>query len=450
MKPYLSDNPALRLSTLCILYAAQGIPDGFVRIALKTYLISEQVSTEAIGTVVAMVSWPWALKWIWGPFIDRFGYLPMGRRRPWILAAQFLMTLTLGAMAFIPELTTSVGIIAAMVLLVNVFASLQDVSVDALAVDMLPAKERGVANGFMFASSYGGTFIGGAILGHIILSYGFPSAVSVQITILLLIAAVPLCLRERPGDLLWPSKKARDHHSRSEEMEHPASLRALFQMLFRAFSLRSTILGASLAVLSLIAINSHLIIWPVYLQRELGWTSSDWLFLEGQLAVWFGLGGSVLGGILASTFGTKRTVIFSLVALSTCWLAYPMTEAYWSNSTVVTILFLVESTLAAFLQVSMFALFMGICWRPIAATQFTAFMALLNVSNGLGARFSGTMEWAFNISELHIFLAILQIVLVAIVLAINPKEVSEKLEDPHAPKDSSETPDEVMLSKTAS
>ncbi len=433
MKPYLNANPLLRLSTLCILYAAQGIPDGFVRIALKTYLISEDVPTESIGTVVAMVSWPWALKWIWGPFIDRFGYLPMGRRRPWILAAQFAMTATLGAMAFIPELTSSIGVIAVTVLLVNIFASLQDVSVDALAVDLLPAKERGVANGFMFASSYGGAFIGGAVLGQVILAYGFSSAVSLQIGILLLIAAVPLCLRERPGDLLWPSKKARQHQSRSEQEEHPATLRALFRMLFQAFSIRSTILGGVLAVLSLITINAHLIIWPVYLQRQLGWTSSDWLFLEGQLAVWFGLGGSVLGGIIASTFGTKRTVIVSLIALSLCWLAYPLTQDYWGNGTIVTSLFLVESTLAAILSVSMFALFMGICWRPIAATQFTAFMALLNVSNGLGARFAGTMEWAFSIGQLHVFLAGLQIALVFVVLAINPKQVEEVLEDSPEP-----------------
>lgn len=450
MKPYLDANPLLRLSTLCILYAAQGIPDGFVRIALKTYLISEDVPTGAIGTVVAMVSWPWALKWIWGPFIDRFGYFPMGRRRPWILGAQFAMTATLGAMAFIPELTSSIGIIAAMVLLVNIFASLQDVSVDALAVDLLPAKERGVANGFMFASSYGGTFIGGAVLGNIILMYGFPSAVSLQIGILLLIAAVPFCLRERPGDLLWPSKKAKDHQSRSEREKHPTSLRALFRMLFRAFSIRSTILGGLLAVLSLITINSHLIIWPVFLQRQLGWTSSDWLFLEGQLAVWFGLGGSILGGIIASTLGTKRTVILSLTALSVCWLAYPMTEAYWSNSAVVPTLFLMESTLAAILQVSMFALFMGICWRPIAATQFTAFMALLNVSNGLGARFAGTMEWAFSISELHVFLAALQILLVFIVLAINPKQVDEVLEDQHEPTGSAVENSEIIAPEVAS
>ena len=177
MNFYLNQNRSLRLTTLCVLYAAQGIPDGFVRIALKTYLIGRHVPTEAVGKVVAMVSWPWALKFLWGPFIDRFGYLPMGRRRPWILAAQTGMACTLASMLLIPGLTGSIPALALMVLLVNMFASLQDVSVDALAIDLLPAKERGVANGFMYGSNYAGSFIGGAILGQCILHYGFPTAI---------------------------------------------------------------------------------------------------------------------------------------------------------------------------------------------------------------------------------------------------------------------------------
>jgi MFS transporter, PAT family, beta-lactamase induction signal transducer AmpG len=102
----------LRLATLCVLYAAQGTPDGFVRIALKNYLIDLGVSVDAIGTVVAMVSWPWAMKWVWGPVIDRYGYAPMGRRRPWILLAQGLMAVTLTAMLLIPNLAVNIRLLA--------------------------------------------------------------------------------------------------------------------------------------------------------------------------------------------------------------------------------------------------------------------------------------------------------------------------------------------------
>src|SRR5262245_28935033 len=204
MSPYLSENRPLRLGTLCLLYAAQGLPDGFVRIALKAYLIAQGASTDAIGNVIATVSWPWSLKFLWGPFIDRYGYAPMGRRRPWILFAQFMMATTLLGMLLIPNIAASLKWLSLMVLAVNIFASLQDVSVDALAVDLLPAEERGVANGFMYGSNYAGSYVGGKVLGNFIHQYGFPFAVKVQALLIACIAAFPLALRERRGDELLP------------------------------------------------------------------------------------------------------------------------------------------------------------------------------------------------------------------------------------------------------
>jgi PAT family beta-lactamase induction signal transducer AmpG len=433
---YLNQNRPLRLTTLCVLYLAQGIPDGFVRIALKTYLIGQQVPVEAVGSVVAMVSWPWALKFLWGPFIDRFGYLPMGRRRPWILAAQFGMACTLGAMLFIPELTSSIRMLALMVLLVNIFASLQDVSVDALAIDLLPAKERGVANGFMYGSNYAGSFIGGAILGQCILLYGFPTAVATQVSILLMIMAFPLFFRERRGEVLLPGLGKDSKQSPQEAVRRPSSLRQLFGLLIKGFSLRSSRLAALLAVLSLVTVNSHLIFWPAHVQHQLGWTDVEWLRLEGRWSVWFGLAGSLAGGFLASAIGARRTVALSLVLLATCWFGYAMAESYWSNRAVINALFLAESALAAFMQVSMFALFMGLCWSPIAATQFTTYMALLNVSNGLGARFAGTIESAFGMIQAHIAMGVLQLFLVAIVLAIDPNQVRNVLGETEIAEDS--------------
>jgi len=420
---FLNQSSALRLSTLCVLYAAQGIPDGFVRIALKTYLIGQNVSTEAVGTVVAMVSWPWAMKWVWGPFIDRYSYRPMGRRRPWILLAQTGMAIALATLLLTPDLTSSIRAIAGMVLLVNIFASLQDVSVDALAVDLLKPSERGVANGFMYGSNYAGVFIGGAVLGYCIQEYGFSTAVATQIGMLALIAAVPLMIREQPGDRLFPIL-SRDMPARTEpETEGPTTLGHLFYLLLRAFSSRTTLLAAVLAVCSLITVNSHLINWPVHLQRELGWSGADWLFLEGRMAVWFGLGGSLAGGVVASAIGAKRTVILSLGGLATCWFSYYFLQDQWTSRTVVTILFLVESMFAAFLQVSMFALFMGLCWTSIAATQFTAYMAMLNISNGIGAKLAGTIERVFEVPTAHLALGCLQLALIIVVLGIHPNEV---------------------------
>lgn len=429
MSLYLSENRPLRLGTLCLLYAAQGMPDGFVRIALKTYLIGQGVTTDAVGNIVAMVSWPWSLKFIWGPFIDRYGYAPMGRRRPWILFAQVMMAMTLLAMLLVPNIAANLTYLALMVLAVNIFASLQDVSVDALAVDLLPAQERGVANGFMYGSNYAGSYVGGKVLGNLIQQYGFPVAIKVQTILLACIAACPLFLRERRGDELLPGIGGTRSGSLSAAIKRPSSLAQVFGLWARAFSLRSPLLAGLLAILALIPVNGHLIFWPVHVQRQLGWSETEWLNLEGGQAVWLGLAGSLLGGFLASAIGAKRTVLLSVLAMSICWFQYANMSSWWTNTHVVRGLFLAETALGGFLQVSMFALFMGLCWPPVAATQFTTYMALLNVSNGLGALLADRFESSFTMPGAHIALGCLQAMLVVIVLAIDPDETRRKLGD---------------------
>jgi len=86
-----------------VLYVAQGIPYGFVTVTFASYLAEQGKPVAAIGTITALSTLPWAFKWVWGPLIDRWGFPAMGRRRPWILGAQFGMILSILAMALVPE-----------------------------------------------------------------------------------------------------------------------------------------------------------------------------------------------------------------------------------------------------------------------------------------------------------------------------------------------------------
>ena len=99
----------------------------------------------------------------------------------------------------------------------NLFSSLQDVSVDALAVDVLQPDEVAKANGFMFAAKRGGVIIGGAVVGLLVVDFGIKSAIMVQLPLLALIMCLPLFLKERPGDRLFPWSSARKSSLWDEE-----------------------------------------------------------------------------------------------------------------------------------------------------------------------------------------------------------------------------------------
>ncbi len=205
----LTENKFRRFVILSVLYFAQGLPWGFTSVAFAAYLAANGATVPEIATLFATIALPWTFKWIWGPVIDVVQKPEYGARRLWILMAQFGMAITLGVLLFIPDLNAKIELVTKLLFIHNIFASLQDVSTDALAVDILQTDEVGKANGFMFASKRGGMIVGGAVLGSYVTKIGIKGVLGIQLPLLLLIMMVPLFLRENTSSRLFPwSRKA--------------------------------------------------------------------------------------------------------------------------------------------------------------------------------------------------------------------------------------------------
>ena len=459
---YLSEHKALRMLTLCGLYVAQGIPWGFVTVTFAAWLAEpgQGITATQLGPILAVATLPWSFKFLWGPLMDRFTIPSMGRRRPWIIFAQSMAILILGSMAFIDDLPSLVwteppndsgwmkivfglvpGPLAALILLANVFVSLQDVAVDALAVDLLAESERGVANGPMYASSYLGTAIGGAGLGFVVSRYGIQAGLAGQALLLGLIMLLPIFIRERRAKPASdPSRPGRNTDDQTGSQNHqqravvanelpagsldlgvnpylpPATTdatttdatsadaiaadatttgsvsasdqqvsRSVFLNLFRAFSLRATLLGAMIALGVKIGSGAITVVLVDYLMKEGGWTQAQYTSVTGGWAVMLGLGGSIAGGFLADKFGPKRLILSASLALGAMWIAIGSIPGALNSQATATLLLLGQELLLALLSVSLFSLFMSISWPRIAATQFTTYMALLNLSTTIGS-----------------------------------------------------------------
>ena len=197
-------NWKLRATSLCALYTAQGIPSGFISYTLIAFFAERGYSAAAIGNMLFWVYLPWVFKFLWGPFVDTYHYLPMGRRRPWILTAQTGMILTVFIIVFIPSVEEKIFLLTFLLFIHNLFASLQDVAVDGLAVDILSPEEFGKINGFMFGAKRFGTMIGGAGIGVLIGSWGIRGGIFLMVPMLAMIMCLPLFFRERPGEKLLP------------------------------------------------------------------------------------------------------------------------------------------------------------------------------------------------------------------------------------------------------
>ena len=213
----LTENRLRRMVSLCVLYFAQGLPWGFVTVAFASYLSDNGFTPQEIGILFATVALPWTFKWIWGPVIDTLNLPQFGTRRLWILFAQFGMAISIGTLLLVPNLTDQIDLVIKLIFVHNIFASLQDVSTDALAVDVLRDDEVSKANGYMFASKRGGMIVGGAVLGGFVKTIGIKGMLSIQLPILLLIMVLPLFLHEKPGTRLFPWSRPSGQESLDSE-----------------------------------------------------------------------------------------------------------------------------------------------------------------------------------------------------------------------------------------
>jgi PAT family beta-lactamase induction signal transducer AmpG len=316
----------------------------------------------------------------------------MGRRRPWLIFAQGAMVLTIGAMAWLDDPVEQMGSLTALVLVHNVFASLQDVATDALAVDLLAASERGRAQGMMFGSAYFGSSLGGAGLGTLAGDYGLHAALAVQAAALGLIMLLPLVLRERAEDRWWGWRGAAAGHGT------PAGLGQFFRALGQAFACRAALWGVAAALLVKLAAGAFSVLAATLLVQRLGWSDTDYS-QAASVGSMCGLAGAVLGGLAADRWGARQTAAGATMLLGSCWMAFGLAQDAWSSRPLMLVLMCSEGLLISGLSAALFATFMGISAPAVAATQFTAYMALLNLSQTLGSGLAGMLDVGLDLSR---------------------------------------------------
>lgn len=407
----LAERRWLRLFTLCALYVAQGIPWGFMATTLPTYIkATGGVSDAVVASALAMTTLPYTFKWIWGPLMDLFTIPSLGRRRPWIMFAQAMMAATVIAIVTIPDITTDLDALAWMILIHTVFNSMQDVAVDALAVDLLDDNERGRANGLMYACKYGGGVIGGAGMGRVIASYDLTTALIVQTSILVAIMLVPLFVREREG-----------------AAPEPIQPREIFEGLAQVANLRSTF------VVSLLALGLNLALGALYVAAfglytgELGWKSTEYTDLVGGLQLIAGFGGSILGGFLADLLGRRRMIAIASCGLALGWFVFAGSQSLWTDHAFIYVLAIWETTCTSMMVVATIALCMDVSSPKVGATQFTSYMALSNLSTTLGYKLGGYATEVLSYVQLYVIAGIVQIAITLLLVAVDPKEARSKL-----------------------
>ena len=425
----LVDSYRARVITLSALYVAQGVPWGFITVTMVTFLAAEGADAGDLAYLLTLGTLPWSFKFLWGPIIDRFQILELGRRRPWILIAQTGMIALLITMLMVPDLTDNISLLGALFFVYNVFTALQDVSTDALAVDVLQSHEFERVNSYMFTAKSLGGVIGGAGLGTIIGTVGIKGAFLIQIPILVLIMMVPLFMRERPGEKRFPWDEAEvveKEEMPDEEGQEVRDFAVILSNIRTAFSVRSAQLGI---VVSLVISLAFILIpiLPLLFLQELGWSQEEFNATKGGIILIVTMFGAMAGGELGRRFGGKSMLMFAALGASLTTLTWGMLDSMWGEGWFMMLVWIIHTFLWAIVSICAYSLMMRVTWAEVGGTQFTGYMAMMNLSAIIGYQLAPIFAARYDYQTIFYIAAVLETFVILAALLIDPEETDRTL-----------------------
>ncbi len=385
----LSGSRRLRLFAFTAFYVAQGIPIGLITIAMPAWLAANGTDAAGVASFVAITTLPWGFKLFAGPMMDRFRFPALGGRRPWVMAAQAGLLLSMTALAVLGGTPSELTFLTICCFVINSFGAIQDVAVDGMAIDVLPEDERGRANAWMAFGQVAGYSASGALCGRLLSAFGV-SATAAALTIgIAAILAIAILFRERDGEKLLPWTAGSVQH---QEHLRVVSWAGIASNLFRVLVLPMSLLLIVVATLWRIGDGILLAAAPVLTTQELGWESetySDWTSAAGFTAAVIG---ALVLGPLIDRFGARRFFMLGMALAGICYLSLGLSTAWWDNDAVwISALFAINFSLQI-IFVAFIALHMTICWSRVAATQFAIYMAWSNFARSIGSQTYGELS----------------------------------------------------------
>ena len=407
---FLSSSAHLRYFTGALTYFAQGIPKGLLHIALPAWLAAKGMAPAEIAGFLGVIMLPWALKLLIGPIMDHYEYLPMGKRRPWVLTMQLGVMISLLGMGFIDDPVTQLGQLMVVGLIINVFTATQDVAVDGMAIDLVPLEEEGRLNAFMSFGKALGWAATAAVTGTLLVVYGTKVTALVCSLSAAAVFVYLLVIRERHGEriLPWTAGEA------SPKNDPPPSFFKVFSDLNHVLWTRPSL------VLMLIMFMAGLFggygraLMPIAAVQVFEFTTPEW----SQLNAVMGFAGAVLVlflGPIIDRRGAKSVMGLTILLTGVHAFTLAFTQEMWTNDTYVLVMIALWILLLPIIMICVLALAMSFCTSAESATQFAIYMSVCNIGATVGAFFYGAVAEVTNWSQNY---AVMGLIVFLLLLAI--------------------------------
>ena len=407
------------------LYISEGIPFGFSATAMVMFMRMEGLSIEQIGAFAAAILLPCGFKWAWAPLIDIVKLTRFGGRKAWIMICTSMMIITLATMGMV-DFVAHYQVLIWMVLLNNLFCATQDVAIDSLAVSTLKDDERGTGNGYMFGGQYLGIALGGGGAIYVSSLWDFnASLIYVSSLLVLSLLFVVLFIEDAAGE-------SPGGHRRTGRFSHfVATLGAFVRSLYVGFLQSGP--GPKIGLLfAALPVGAMALAYAILgtLQVDYGLDKASIAQISVLNTVFAGIG-CIVGGMLGDKFGIKKMMglFYFLTTLPTIYLASKIASLGLTAIPVEDLYGII--ILHGFFYGGAFsqhaAIFMGMTNPAVAATQFTAYMAISNLAISTGNLWQGIVAERMGYSTALYFDALIVVAALTVIPFLNNREEKAKL-----------------------
>ncbi len=377
------------------LYFSEGFKWSIAIVILPLYFNDIGISPTILGIIVAIITLPMVIKFIFGGIIDH--YIRFGRKRFVIMGGLiaiicfFILGFINPAVALIPfSIIFFIGVCG---------IGFLDVSADAWAIQTAREDERGKINGVMFAGIFIGLSIGSFLFTQIVDKYGYSAVFFISSFIVFLIIIFPLFVKD-----------VRKIFKKKQKVG---------KLLIKEFKRKCVQAISIFAPFSAISGGIILLLAPLYMLNilQLEPTSIGMISMISPIAT---IIGCILWGVIADKLGRKNTLYIVLFASLAFTALLIFADTWYSFLIIYTIL---GFFFGGYYAVSC-ALIMDVTNPAIAASQFSILTALFNLGEmGIGHGLAGLMVDTLGYERVFLYSAIFYGVSILILYFVRIKKL---------------------------
>ncbi|WP_372399614.1 MFS transporter [Azospirillum sp. HJ39] len=394
-----------RVLAILFLGFSEGLPLALTGATLNVWLTEQGVSRTNIG-LFALVTMPYALKFLWAPLIDRMRLPVMtrlfGRRRGWALTAQAALVAALLGLG-----STSPGEdlwwTALCAVLVAFCSASQDIVVDAYRVEVLEEHKQAAGAAVLVLGYRFGLMAAGAGALYIAEFHGWRTAYEAMAVLVLVGMATILLCREPEAPaanarerLIAEWLRARPHLSGRSAVAL-AWLYGAVVAPFVQFTERRgwVVILAFIASYKLGEVLAGQMSSTFYI--GLGFTKAEIATVGKLFGLWATIAGGLLGGLLVGRVGVLRGLMVGGILQMVSNLGYVALAWTGNDVSMLAATVAIDNVCGGIATAAFVAYLSGLCNVAYTATQYALLSSLYKLGGDLFGASSGwladRMDW---------------------------------------------------------